>query len=162
MKAYVVDTNYEWGAALVYALDAGQAKKFGGRVIDYEEFIDLKARREPHADKWANESRKPRIESDSSRLRDLGWRNEDGESCDCCGLHDISFGDEEVWAVCTWCQQCGECGHRDDCLHLMAATLFGLDCPDIPDLVDRIQFWKHTPRWPRYSSERRLMIEADL
>lgn len=47
-------------------------------------------------------------------LRLVGWRNEDDHTCESCGLAEMGQEDGP-FHVCRECEQCGECGHDDDC-----------------------------------------------
>lgn len=44
-------------------------------------------------------------------LRDCGFTDEDGRTCNTCGLGDPSCGyGDSGWRVCRECWECGECG----------------------------------------------------
>jgi len=110
-KAYILDADCDYNV-LVYAPTRNKARAVG---LDGYEYIETTARRAPEADKWANEGKV--FEEIPSRLRDLGWWCDDQGylGCNQCGLHDWSRGENKDWVVCDWCNQCGGCGHDEEC-----------------------------------------------
>ena len=115
-KAYVLSSDWAEYSCLVYAPTRNAARAIAMYDSDVE-YIEIKARREPRADQWANG--KYVHEEDECRLRDLGWWCVDGyEGCIHCGKHDWSCGNKSEWLVCDECGSCGECGHEDGCVLL--------------------------------------------
>lgn len=113
LRAFVVRNglDYETTAALVYAESGRQAKALGWKHgdLEAEEFIELRVRRAPAADRYASEVG---VERDRKILRLAGWRMEDEYTCGSCGLG--AMGQDE-FAVCLECYQCKECGCEDGC-----------------------------------------------
>ncbi len=136
MKAY-----YAWakGASdfcvdVVFARNAREAKKIaykiGGEVNLYlENFLDIRVRRCPDLDWWANLAGRIGVWEDfflddPCFLRDAFGYIENIPKADSCGCINTSslHPDQEArklldekWKICPECGFCAECGHAADC-----------------------------------------------
>lgn len=137
MKAYyawVKDIDPIDGVDVIFAENAQEAKKIaykkGTVVREYmESFFDIRVRRCPEGDWWANFAGRPGVWeeffwNDPCFMRDVFGSVDGCPECDCCGLVDTSelHPDPEArkvlyerWKVCPECGQCAECGHDEDC-----------------------------------------------
>lgn len=88
MKAFIVSTDFSDGSVLVFAESTSKAKSIGqfSPFMEGAEWVDLKVRREPRADKYAGTIEGELCLDNAegiSILRDLGWHQIDGSSDVC-------------------------------------------------------------------------------
>lgn len=95
LLAYTVTSAWCEGAVLVFAPNQSKAKSLAshdGMMADIE-FIEMRCKRSPDADEYANEIGESVAWCGKKRhqeiMRELGWHQIDGGSyCDCCSLHE--------------------------------------------------------------------------
>lgn len=112
LKAFIVtDSEYfeDVGSSLVYAESVAQARSLGAHELGID-YAYVRGTRKPEYDSHA--TGEPRVERDGAVLRRLGWRCEDENQCESCGLYPM---DLDQFEVCTSCALCKECGHDDEC-----------------------------------------------
>ena len=132
LKAYYAwpkDLSPRDGVDVVFARNAGEARKIAykrGDVINFHSvsYIDIRIRRCPEADWWAELVGKPCcaedvVGEDPCFMRDAYGSIEGFESCGSCGSADTSslHPDPEArkvlheqWKICPSCGNCNECG----------------------------------------------------
>lgn len=110
LKAYnVYDSEYHDSGAseFVFANNSKEAKKFGARYLDVEDFTYIRVRRKKEWDSFLKEGAdKPYTVTDAATLRKAGWCCEGDDRCSTCGLYTM----DNVFPVCEGCFQCAECG----------------------------------------------------
>ncbi len=111
LKAFIVtDDEYpeDVGGVLVFAETANQARSIGIRhlAVDY---MGSCALRKPEYDEHAGGEAHV---ADTELHRKLGWRSENEEPGESCGLY---ANDLDKYAVCSKCCLCKECGHDEEC-----------------------------------------------
>lgn len=114
LKAYVLtdaqNAGYDWDenpAVVVFATSHREARHHWRWVNNIERYIDVRAKRAPDADCYADEPGYSRCARSSIVERAAGLRD-DNRTCDTCGLGQ--FHDLTESRVCEDCGQCGECG----------------------------------------------------
>ena len=96
MKAYSVTTEHSEASLLVFAASVGRAKALAhhSEWLSDAEFTDLRAKREPAADKFAGQFEGDTVldggtPPESRIMRELGWYEVEGDTqpCEYCGLY---------------------------------------------------------------------------
>ena len=104
------------GAVVVYAETRGKARALAANEagMTFSESLtsaEFDLSRFPEADEFAKKRNHPTNED----FRTLGFTDESGQRCCGCGLGDPSDGDNDKWALCEDCDNCGGCGCGAKC-----------------------------------------------
>lgn len=97
LRAFVVSADHSDGSVIVFAKKRSRAKSLASKAdcfCDFE-FTELRCRREPDIDKYAEKFGEVAItgysRNEQELMRDLGWFELDGGGCcDECGMHEWS------------------------------------------------------------------------